>query len=413
MKRLLAVAALLSAVAAWPAAACTWSQIPEEVGDGSAQFLAREMVRAATYVDLVVVEDDGIRPMNEAAIHVLTVRSIARLKGNGANRFSLFGTGMTLQAEADRVFAAPLQHFTQEDGRVTPFPYNAEYPGQLFPRAVQPGVPPPPPPPPPSSCGPGGLAGQTGRFYMVMRGSDGRLLNNFALHDANAPAFAFVPVRLDRTEHWLRAVLGAVSSPAPAEPRNVLFLREGADAASAEASLRRAGITPVAAYVQSGERLDEIRPAQSESGSPWLVRAVPLVVARNRVGLGDPDHGAAEFLRSKLGFEQTYGGLGYEVAQAYLASVRQKQRSAGATPRLVAIELSGPVDAIAAAARQAFADGLRPLRQSAAPDHLRLPGETEAARFAAMQAIERDIWLMNGGNGNRQGTLPTSVSSGK
>src|SRR5687768_14307624 len=134
MKRLLAVAALLSAVATWPAAACTWSQIPEEVGDGSAQFLAREMVRAATYVDLVVVEDDGIRPMNEAAIHVLTLRSIARLKGNGADRFSLFGTGMTLQAEADRTFAAPLQHFTQEDGRVTPFPYNAEYPGQLFPR---------------------------------------------------------------------------------------------------------------------------------------------------------------------------------------------------------------------------------------------------------------------------------------
>jgi hypothetical protein len=138
---------------------------------------------------------------------------------------------------------------------------------------------------------------------------------------------------------------------------------------------------------------------------------MPLVLGRNRDGLGDPDHGAAEFLRSKLGFEQIYGGLGYEVAQAYLASVRKKQRSAGVAPSLVAIELSGPSVAIAAAAREGFADGLRPLRQSAAPGTLELPGQTEAARFAAMQAIERDIWLMNGGNGNRQGTLPARASS--
>lgn len=405
MKRLLVIAALLAVAAPWPAVACTWDQIPEEVGDGSARFLAREMVRSATYVDLVLVEDDGIRPMNGASTNVLTLRSIARLKGNGADRFSLFGMGLTLQPEADRVFAAPLQHFTQNDGRVTPFPYNAEYPGQLFPRALQPGVP-PPPPPPPSSCGPSSLAGQTGRFYVVMRGPDGRLLNNFALHGANSPAFAFVPVRLERMEHWLRAVLGALASPVPAAGPNVLFLRDKADAARVEASLWRAGITPLAAYVQSGERLDEVRPARSERDSPWLARAVPLVIARNRGGLGDPDHGAAEFLRSKLGFEQVYGGLGYEVAQTYLASVRQKQSSANATPRLIALELSGPSDAIAAAAGESFADGLRPLRQSAAPDRLQLPGQTEASRFAAIQAIERDIWSMNGGNGNRPGTLP-------
>jgi hypothetical protein len=39
----------------------------------------------------------------------------------------------------------------------------------------------------------------------------------------------------------------------------------------------------------------------------------------------------------------------------------------------------------------------------------RLPqvsGADEAATFATMQRIERDIWLLNGGNGNRQGTLP-------
>jgi hypothetical protein len=244
----------------------------------------------------------------------------------------------------------------------------------------------------------------------VMRGSDGRLLNNFALHGANSPAFAFVPVRLENIEHWLRGVLGAVGRPAPAGGPNLLHLRTGADAVTFEASLRSMRLIPVAAYVQSGERLDEVRPARSESGSPWLARAVPLVVARNRGGLSDADHGAAEFLRSKLGFEQTYGGLGYEVAQAYLASVRQKQRSATATPRLIAVELSVPSDAIAAAAREGFAEGMRPLRQSPAPEPLQLPGQTEAARFAAMQAIERDIWLMNGGNGNRQGTLPEGGS---
>ena len=407
MKRLLAIAALLCAASPWPAIACSYSQMPENVGDGSARFFAGEMVAAATYVDLVLVEDDGTRPMNEAATHVLTLRSIAHLKGNGADRFSHFGTGMTLQEEAERVFAAPLQHFTQDDGRVTPFPYNAEYQGNLFPRLLRPGVPPPPPPPPPSSCGPSGLAGQTGRFYVVMRGADGRLLNNFPLYgDARHPTFAFVPVTLKQDDHWLRAVLGAVHRPATVPESSVLYLRDGADAGSVETSLRRAGVTPVAAYIRTGERLDEVRPSDSETGSPWLTRAVPLVVARNRGGLGDADHGAAEFLRSKLGFEQVYGGLGYQVAQAYLASVRRKQRSAKATPRLIAVALSGPAVAIAAAARESFADALRPLPHARA-SNLELPGESEAGRFTAMQSIERDIWLMNGGNGNRAGTLPT------
>ena len=41
------------------------------------------------------------------------------------------------------------------------------------------------------------------------------------------------------------------------------------------------------------------------------------------------------------------------------------------------------------------AGGLRPLA-----------GDDETAQFATKQRIERDIWLLNGGNGNRQGTLP-------
>lgn len=404
MKRLAIIAALTTLAAAHPAVACSYSQIPEEVGDGTARFLASEMVRAATYVDLVLVEDDGTRPMNEAATHVLTLRSIVRFKGNGPDRFSLFGSGLTLREDADRTFRAPLQHFTQEGGRVTPFPYMAEIQGELFPVELKPGVP-PPPPPPPSSCGPSGLAAKTGRFYVVMRGADGRLLNRFSLYGQAVTAFGFVPVTLEGDQHWLRAVLIAAPRPAPTVGPSVLHLRPGANAAAVDTALRRAGVTPVAAYVQSGERLDEVRPSDREVAVPWLTRAVPLVTARNRPGLGDPDHGAAEFLRSKFGFEQTYGGFGYQVAQAYLQSVRRKQRSASAVPLLVAVAVAGSPTAIAAAAQASFADGLRPL-PTLATGNLQLPGQTDAERFAAMQAIERDIWLMNGGNGNRQGTLP-------
>ena len=130
---------------------------------------------------------------------------------------------------------------------------------------------------PPSSCGPSNLAAQTGRFHVVIRGPDGRLLNRVSPYgEARTPAFAFVPVTLDKDNHWLRAVLGAVPQAGEANLPNVLYLRDGTGAAKVEASLRRAGITPIAAYVQGGERLDEVRPSDGEVGSPWLTRAVPL-----------------------------------------------------------------------------------------------------------------------------------------
>lgn len=119
---ILLAAATLALAAAGPAAACQYTQMPENVGEGAAQVVARRMVAAATYVDLVLMEDDGTRPMEEPATAVLTVRSIANLKGGGPDRFSLFGEGLTLRPEAERMLQAPLQHFTGEDGRVTPFP---------------------------------------------------------------------------------------------------------------------------------------------------------------------------------------------------------------------------------------------------------------------------------------------------
>ncbi len=363
------------------------------------------MLAAAAYVDLVLLEDDGTRPMNEAATEVLTLRSIAHLKGNGPDRFSLFGGGLTLSSEAERVFEAPLQHFTGEDGRVTPFPYNEERQGRLFPQAATV----PPPPVSMTSCSPNAIAGQSGRFYVVMRGADGRLLGDFSLHDGTrARAFAFVPVTLGRDDYWLRAVNMAAYGAAATEGPAVPYLRGSADPARIEAALRRAGVTAITAFVASGDWIDEIRPADHEARSSWLARAVPLVAARNRGGLGLADHGAAEFLRGKLGFEQTFGGLGYEVAQAFTASVRRRQAAKGASPRLVAITLAGPADAIATLLREPFADGVRPLAVRK-PGLAPLPGQTDAERFAATQAIEREIWLLNGGNGNPQGTLPDSA----
>lgn len=401
MKSLLLLTAALGMFTASPAAACQYTQVPENVGDGSALFFARRMVAAAAHVDLVLMEDDGVQPMDALATGVLTMRSVAHFKGSGPDRFSLFGDGLTFRPEAERVFKAPLQHFTSEDGRVTPFPYNEERQGRLFPN-----LPGDPPSPTMTSCSPNAIAGQSGRFYVVMRGADGRLLGNLPLHDrSRESSFAFVPVTLDADDHWLRAVrmalYGGTSTPGP----SVLHLRADADPARVQAALRRGGITAVAAFVRSGDWIDEIRPADGEARSAWLTRAVPLVLQRNRGGVAPSDHSAAEFLRSKLGVAQTYGGLGYEVAQAFGASVRRRQAAKAATPRLVAIAITGPADAVTAFSREPFADGMRPLA-TRTQGLASLPGDTEAAQFAAMQTIERDIWLLNGGNGNPQGTLP-------
>jgi len=403
--RLTLLIAALGLASAGPALACQWTYMPEEVGDSSARYLARKMVAAAATVDLVLVEDDGTRPMGQVATGVLTLRTIARLKGGSADRFTIFGSGLTLREDAERVFNAPIEHFTSEQGQIEPHPYNREYQGRLFPLQLAPGMP-PPPPEPPSTCGPSGVAAQTGRFYVVMRGGDGRLLGQVPLDGERTHwAFSFVPVRLDGTDHWLRNVVGAAadrSSGARLDTRNpLLHLREGADPARVEAALRRAGLVPVAAYVRTGERIDEVRPADGEVGAAWLTRAIPHVASRGRGGVGDPHHGAAEWLRGKLGPARTYGGLGYQVAQAFVASIRRNQQVPTAGSRLFAVEVKGSVGVLVAAD---FAAGVRPLGLASGglPE---LPGETEAIRFAAQQAIERDIWLLKGGQWQPAGDL--------
>ena len=404
MRKWLVPVAAIGLVFTSPALACSYSQVPEAVGQGSAEFFARRMVEQAAYVDLVLVEDDGTRPMGEPPTGILTLRSIARLKGNGADRFSLFGTGLTLSADAERVFNAPLEHFTRDDGRVTAFPYNEERPGRLFPQDG------PAPPMAMNSCSPPEIAAATGRFYVVMRGADGRLLRQVELYEGvTSPAFAFVPVTLRDHDVWLRAVHGASAGTGRAisAPARVLHLRPGSDPVRIEAALRRAGVTATAAFVRQGDWWDEVRPASGEAAAPWLARAVPLAAARGRGGIGDPHHGAAEFLQPHLTQMAVYGGMAYEVANAFTSSVRRTQRADTAEPVLAAIELSGSADALASLAEEGFAVGFGPLpARETDGSALVVPGDTEEARFAAMQALDRAIWLLNGGGGNRAGTLP-------
>jgi hypothetical protein len=395
---------LLTAVAPQASHACVYMQAPEAVGQTSGEYFAKTMSSAATYVDLVLVEDDGTRPMGQPETGIITVRTIARFKGNSADRFSLFGTGLTLKPEADTAFRAPLQHFTSETGQVTPFPYMEERQGTLL-SSVN-GAAPMPPPSFGSSCSPPSLAAKTGRFYLVMRGANGRLLDSALAANRRDPVFGFVPVTLDMDDFWLGAVrLATFYNPVPVKPQALLALRPGSNPEQVEAWLHKAGVRVRAAFFRDADLIDEVRPADAETQAPWLARARVVVEQRRKGNLGGPvfaNHSAAEFVRAKLGPLQRYGrGLGYEVAQAFTTSVRREQARTG-TPSLVALEIDGdPVTF----ANESFYAGSAPLEPKA-NGLAQIGGADEEAQFDAQQRIERDIWLLNGGGSNRQGTLP-------
>lgn len=400
--------ALLIAVCAVPEAvnACTYSQRPEPVGHASGQYFANEMLDAATYADLVLVEDDGTRGGDARPTGIISVRTIARFKGKSADRFTLFGAPLTLSSDKERIFSAPLQHFTSETGQVTPFSFNEERPSQLFREPVAEGAP-PPPPPPMTSCSPPGLVADTGRFYVVLRDAEGRVLNRLTMSDGRAsapnhPAFGFVPVALSDEDFWLYSVRLAAYRDTADTAIQLLHLRPGSSAAIAGKGLRAAGATIRAAYYSRGDFIEEVRPAPHEQERAWLERAGAYLQTSRRGHIGDPHHGAAEFLREKLGPDSVYGtGLGYQVAQAFTRSVREVQQATGA-PHLIAIEVAGDPTAFAGLP---FIDRIGPLDREI--DRLpQVSGADDAATFATMQRIERDIWLLNGGNGNRQGTLP-------
>ena len=395
---------LLAAVAPQAARACQYTQAPEAVGQTSGEYFAKTMSSAATSIDLVLVEDDGTRPMGQPQTGIITVRTIARFKGNSADRFSLFGTGLTLKPEADTAFRAPLQHFTNETGQVTPFSYVEERQGALLPSVK--GAAPLPPPSPGTSCSPPPIAAKTGRFYLVMRGADGYLLSSAVAANGRYPVFGFVPVTLEMDDIWLGAVrLATFDKPAPVKPQALLTLRPGSNPTQVEARLRKAGMRVRAAYFRDADLIDEVHPADAETQAPWLARAGVVVEHRRKGNLGGPvlaNHGAAEFLRAKFGPLQRYGmGLGYEVARAFTVSVRREQARKG-TPSLIALEIDGDP---ATFASESFYAGSAPLDTKAGGLD-QVGGADDAAQFDSQQRIERDIWLLGGGGANQQGTLP-------
>lgn len=402
MRYLVSAAALATLALPQVAQACLYTQQPEEVGHSSGQYFAKEMLAAATYADLVLVEDDGTRAMDARPTGIITLRTIARFKGNSADRFTVFGSPLTFSPDKARIFNAPLQHFTSETGQVTPFSYMEERPTLLFPRATGD---PPPPPIGLTSCSPPALMAETGRFYVILRDAEGRVLNRLTMsndkfNSPNYPAFGFVPVTLSDDDFWLWSV--RIAAAAPPQAQDVLYLAPGSDPVSVERDLRAAGATIRAAYYARGDFIEEVRPSLHERTMPWMAKAAGFLAQSQRGRIGDPHHGAAEFLRATLSPMQRYGtGLGYEVAQAFTRSVRDVQQATG-TPRLIAVEVAGDPGAFSG---QPFMSRVAPLDRQL--DRLpQVSGADEAEIFATTQRIERDIWLLNGGAGNRQGTLP-------
>lgn len=248
MRSVLVSVALAALALPQNALACVYSQRPEEVGHASGQYFAKEMLAAATYADLVLVEDDGTRAMDARPTGIITLRTIARFKGNSADRFTVFGNPLTFSPDKQRIFNAPLQHFTSETGQVTPFSYLEERPTLLFPRATGD---PPPPPIGLTSCSPPALMAETGRFYVVLRDAEGRVLNRLTMSNGktaspNHAAFGYVPVTLSDDDFWLWSV--RMAAAAPQEAQELLYLTPGSDPVRVERDLRAAGATIRAAY---------------------------------------------------------------------------------------------------------------------------------------------------------------------
>ena len=239
--------------------------------------------------------------------------------------------------------------------------------------------------------------------FLTRTGDDNRLtMSDGKTSPSNHPAFGFVPVTLSDEDFWLWAIRMEAGAPPGAQAQSLLYLTPGSDPAEAERDLRAAGATILAAYYDRGGFVEEVRPSPHEQTGPWLAKNAAYLTESLQGRIGDPHHSAADYLRETLSPMRRYGtGLGYEVAQAFTRSVRAVQQATDA-PRLIAIEVSGEPGAYAG---RPFVSRIATLDQPL--DRLpQVSGADEAEVFATMQRIERDIWLLNGGAGNRQGTLP-------
>lgn len=276
MNRLiLCCAASLWALAAAPAAACSYTHAPASVGGSTAAFIAGRMTDQAAFVDLATPEraepmrtPDG-RPLPAQAV---TFRVVERLKGASPGRFTLFASG--LKPAETRVQREPLLHWVDENsGDVTPHATRWEAPA-----TEQFGT---------TSCDPGFIEPVRGRTYLVFRAADGGLLGPVAFRRGARPARGFPFV--DATEaEWLRAVRlyakttggqrpsapAALPRPFEADPaRASVAFRRRLTEAEARRLLGAAGARPYVVYTHVGGQSGEHRLPETQASLDALAAA--------------------------------------------------------------------------------------------------------------------------------------------
>ncbi|WP_336985567.1 hypothetical protein [Altererythrobacter aquiaggeris] len=274
-KSLIALTLCATALAPQAASACQYSRPPEPVGAASKNFFTAKMAAAASTVDVAVAGQSGEAFGSDAnwRIPVTTFQVIERLKGNSPDRFTLFvGAAGPDQREIEA------QHWVDEQGRVTPFPYPVEFVPQADGNYSL------------TSCHPGWLAVREGETYVVFRDADGRLLGRFALYDnLTTAAFPLVQAGLGTREGWL-----AWSGPLQTEPlapqidfaadRTIVRFQRPVSGREARRWLRETGLVPFAVRVAGGDLVDETRVPAGFAGAALIDRAVSDARAANSSG---------------------------------------------------------------------------------------------------------------------------------
>ncbi|GAA4715678.1 hypothetical protein H9L13_05650 [Sphingomonas lutea] len=236
-----------------PAMACQYEFAPEPVGGPSAQFLARKMGAAATFIDLAMAEgaadvrgpDGKVSPWAKA----ISFRVIDRWKGQSSDRFILFG-GL----DGSNGPGWSLSHWVDDKGRIEPWESVRE--ASALPPAGM------------TSCDPPALMAKAGQTYVVLREADGRLLGavefHAGAHARRGTAIAAAP--LWPNDDWARQLsylrepprTSAIPADAPVAPRHAFVrFRRALDATAVSRLLGQAKAIPFSAtLVRNGVSAD-------------------------------------------------------------------------------------------------------------------------------------------------------------